>query len=373
MSLYKMLTEQREQVLEKCRGKVAQVMASRTSNYQLEQGLPKLYEQLVEVLRISLEDDSADTRSRFVTDTVTASASRQHAQESFRLGYTVAQLIHGYGCVCQGITEYAHENNESITAAEFSQLNLCLDVAIAQAVSEFESLSKEDAGREESLRLGFLSHELRNYLSSAMMAHELIRRGGVAADGATSKVLSNAHQHMKHIIDQAVAEVRLGGERSVERTVIRLVSLISEVESSATTEANAKSVLIQIDADANLSVEADRHLMASAIANLVQNGIKFTKTGGQIWIRAFAEGSDAVIEVEDRCGGLPEDHIERLFEPFVQEDDNRTGLGLGLSIARRAIELNGGQLSARNLPTVGCIFTVRMPACIPATPVEPHV
>src|SRR5688500_7829146 len=143
MSLYTMLTEQREQVLEKCREKVADAMAPLPSSYQLDGGLPTLYEELVEVLRISLEDDSAATRNRFVTNTINASASRQHAQESHRHGYTVSQLVHGYGCMCQGITEYAHENHQPITSAEFSQLNLCLDVAIAQAVSEFQNLSME--------------------------------------------------------------------------------------------------------------------------------------------------------------------------------------------------------------------------------------
>lgn len=101
--------------------------------------------------------------------------------------------------------------------------------------------------------------------------------------------------------------------------------------------------------------------MASAISNLVQNAIKFTRPAGQVLIRAFVEGTDAVIEVEDRCGGLPAGKIEQLFEPFVQESKDKTGIGLGLSIARRAVELNGGTLSARDLPGIGCIFKVRIP------------
>ncbi len=357
-----MLTERREQVLAKCREKVSEVMGPLPSSYQLNRGLPVLYSELVEVLRISLEDDSPAARTRFVSDTVTASASRQHAQESHRLGYTVSQLVHGYGCMCQGITEFAHENQEPITSTEFSQLNLCLDVAIAQAVSEFQTLSMESALREETLRLRFLAHELRNYLSSAMMAHELIRSGGVGTDGATSKVLTNAHQNMKHIIDQAVAEVRMGAERIVEKDTLRLFTLLSEVESSAVPEANMKSITIQVDCDPNLYIHADRHLMASAVANLVQNGIKFTRIGGRVMVRAFGTDGKAVIEVEDQCGGLPADKIDKLFEPFVQESKNRTGIGLGLSIARRAVELNDGTLSVTDLPGVGCIFSVQIPA-----------
>lgn len=364
MSLYNMLTERREEVLEKCREKVLTVMGSRTSTDQLEKGLPALYSELLEVLRISLDDDSQETRGRFVSDTITASASRQHAQESFRLGYTVSQLVHGYGCICQGITEFAHEINEPITAAEFSQLNLCLDVAIAQSVSEFEALSLDSANRADSLRLGFLVHELRNYLSTGIMAHELIKQGGVAAAGATSSVLTRSFQQMRELIDRAVAGIRLNGEPTVDRERLRIFNVLSEVESSFLPEANAKQISLLIDADPTLDVDADRHLVISAIANLVQNAIKFTSQGGSVWIRASLHGEQAVVEVEDRCGGLPEDKIESMFAPFVQGHEDTSGLGLGLSIALRAIQLNGGDLSARNIPGVGCVFTMRLPACI---------
>lgn len=362
MTLHKLLTEHRTEILEKCREKMEDVLGPRTSPYQLEHGIPTLYEELVEVLRISLEDDSAMARQRFVATTITASASRHHAQESYRLGYTVSQLVNGYGSICQGITEYAHETGAKITATEFSQLNLCLDVAIAQAVSEFETLSLENACREESLRLGFLVHELRNSLSNAMMAHELVKGGGVGAAGATSLILTTSHQQMKHIIDRAIAEVRLRGEPAVELSRIQLFSLLSEVESSSMPEANAKKITLQVEVDPKLEVEADRHFLVSAVANLVQNAIKFTKENGVIQIRAFAQGTEAVIEIEDECGGLLDGKTEELFQPYVRGNQQQAGLGLGLSIARRAIELNGGKLTATNLPEKGCIFTVRIPA-----------
>jgi len=341
---------------------MSEVMGPRSSPYQLDQGIPTLYEELIEVLRISLEDDSAIARQRFVATTVTASTSRQHAQESYRLGYTVSQLVHGYGCICQGITEYAHEVGAPITSTEFSQLNLCLDVAIAQAVSEFENLSLENASREESLRIGFLVHELRNSLSNAMMAHELVKAGGVGAAGATSLILTTSHQQMKHIIDRAITEVRLRAEPTIELNRLQLFSLLSEIESSSQPEANAKKITLQVEADPALEVRADRHFMASAVANIVQNAIKFTKPRGSIWIRAFLDRAEAVIEVEDECGGLPGGKTEALFVPYVRGSQQQVGMGLGLSIARRAIVLNGGSLSAKDIPGRGCIFTIRMPA-----------
>ncbi len=336
-------------------------MGSRSSTFQLESGLPALYGELIDVLQNTFEGESEQDRQKFVTDTITASASRIHAQESFRLGYTVSQLVHGYGCLCQGITEYAHENREPITDVEFSQLNFCLDVAIAQAVSEFEALSLASAERSDTIRLGYLVHELRNYLTSAILAHELIRKGGVAAAGATSAVLTNSHQHMRELIDRAVAGIRMNGHPAVEHTQTNIFSLLSEVESSLQPEANAREVSLIVDADPTLDVNADRHLLASALANLIQNAVKFTAEGSNVWVRAFREGDRAVIDVEDRCGGLLEGKTEQLFAPFVQENTDKSGLGLGLSIARRAVHLNDGDISAQNLPGLGCVFTIRLP------------
>ena len=72
------------------------------------------------------------------------------------------------------------------------------------------------------------------------------------------------------------------------------------------------------------------------------------------------------IEVEDECGGLPPGEAEDLFRPFEQRDTNRSGLGLGLAIARESVETNGGLIHARNLPGKGCVFTIDLPLLPPA-------
>ena len=111
----------------------------------------------------------------------------------------------------------------------------------------------------------------------------------------------------------------------------------------------------------DLIVLADRHLMVSALSNLVQNAIKFTIPEGTVWIRANAKEDRVLIEVEDQCGGLPEGKIEALFKPFIQKGTDKSGIGLGLSISRRSIELSDGHLTANDLPGRGCIFTINLP------------
>ena len=106
---------------------------------------------------------------------------------------------------------------------------------------------------------------------------------------------------------------------------------------------------------------ADPHLIVSALSNLAQNAIKFTKIDGVVRIRCSSHDSRVLIDVEDQCGGLPKGKIEDLFKPYAQKNSDRSGLGLGLTIARKAVELCGGTLTARDIVGVGCAFRVDLP------------
>src|SRR5665647_1704034 len=86
-----------------------------------------------------------------------------------------------------------------------------------------------------------------------------------------------------------------------------------------------------------LIVDADRQMLGSAISNLLQNAFKFSRGHGKVSLTARAAGERVLIEVEDECGGLPAGKAEELFQPFKQKGANRSGLGLGLSIGRRAV------------------------------------
>jgi signal transduction histidine kinase len=98
----------------------------------------------------------------------------------------------------------------------------------------------------------------------------------------------------------------------------------------------------------------------TALSNLLQNGLKFSKPGGHVILRGRAEDGSAVIEVQDECGGLPPGRIEELFSPFIQAGEDRRGLGLGLSVTREAVQAHGAELFVRNLPGHGCVFGVRL-------------
>jgi signal transduction histidine kinase len=138
-----------------------------------------------------------------------------------------------------------------------------------------------------------------------------------------------------------------------------VVSILRDVVEAVAAE---RDIGVRIDADETLTVMADEKLFVSALSNLLHNALKFTRNGGTVVLRAYQEAASVVIEVEDECGGLPPGKEEELFTPFVQRGNDRQGLGLGLAIARKAIQAHDGELSVRNLPGKGCVFTLKVSA-----------
>jgi signal transduction histidine kinase len=113
--------------------------------------------------------------------------------------------------------------------------------------------------------------------------------------------------------------------------------------------------------DSDLLVSADPELLSSAVGNLLHNAFKFTKRNTEVRLRAHAVADRILIEVEDRCGGLPADPATVMPLNLPRSSEDRSGLGLGLQICRRCVQLNNGILSVRNLPGHGCIFTIDLP------------
>ena len=113
--------------------------------------------------------------------------------------------------------------------------------------------------------------------------------------------------------------------------------------------------------DPNLVVDADPLLLASAVMNLLLNAFKYTPPNGVVTLRARAEEQRLVIDVEDQCGGIPDTKGE-LFQPFGdRRGADRSGLGLGLSIARDAVRAHQGDIHVRNMPGTGCVFSIDVP------------
>lgn len=358
------------ELIARCREKVAGRSDGVVKN-ELEHGITVFLDQLTETLKLeraidpqgSLRLSGPKGGVRGLSEMGDAGA--MHAQELARHGYLIDEVVHDYGDLCQAITDLAVEKSVTIEVGEFRTLNRCMDNVIAAAVTEFarERWASSNALQLDvcNERLGMLAHELRNHLTTASLAFSLIQGGGVGTNGATGAVLGRALSGLRDLIDRSLAEVRMTAGLPLLSRVIPLAGFISEVQVSATMEADAAHCTLTVGpVQYGLAIVGDRALLMAAVGNLLQNAFKFTQPHTNVSLDAIAVGDRIHIEVRDCCGGLGE-NAQTLLLPFVQAGEDRTGLGLGLSIVRRSVEAHGGVLKVRNLPGIGCVFTLDLP------------
>jgi signal transduction histidine kinase len=163
------------------------------------------------------------------------------------------------------------------------------------------------------------------------------------------------------LIDRSLVEVRVGGADAAEST-FSVASFKEDARREAELDSRAgRCTLEMAKVDPLLYTAGNRGLLLAALANLVQNAMKFTHPHSKVTLRAYADKDLVRIDVEDQCGGLPPGNAEKMFAPFAQGSEDKSGLGLGLSIARESVEADGGVINVRDLPGIGCVFTISMP------------
>jgi CheY-like chemotaxis protein len=202
---------------------------------------------------------------------------------------------------------------------------------------------------------------MRNVTNTSILTFGSIQRGTVSAQGSTGTVHARSLQRMIGLIDRSLADVRLeSGMQNVERVAVQ--DVLEEVEIGAAMVARELGLNFEVAAvDSSVVVEADRQILAAAIANLVQNALKFTRPATTVKLGATTTTDRVLISVEDECGGLPPGKVEHLLRPFMQRSRDRTGLGLGLAICLKAAKAMGGALRIGDLPGKGCVFTLDLP------------
>ena len=352
--LFEFIVTNQEEIIRRCREKVASRSNPSPTEAELDYGVPVFLDQLLDRL-IGRTSNSSDISKTAV----------QHGHDLLIRGFTVSQVVHDYGDVCQAITDLAVERNAPIAADDFRTLNRCLDDAIASAVTEYgrarNAATVETENARDNERLGFFVHELRNLTNTSMMAFEVLRTGEVGVGGSTGTVLHRSLLRTAALIDRSIAEVRLT-EGVQKPEPLQVADFIKELTPSATLEADAKSITLNIvHVEEGVAVNADRQILIAVVGNLLQNAFKFTRSRSTVTLRVVGTAERVLIEVQDECGGLPQKDADDVFRPFEQRSVDRTGLGLGLAFSRWAVEANNGRIYARSLPHVGCVFTIDLP------------
>lgn len=365
--LYEFVTINRDAIITRAREKLTARPWPSASTLELENGVPLFLTQLSDTLH-------AESVGTPHTDEVLEDTATRHGRDLLSLGFTVFQVVHDYGDICQAVTEIALEQNAPITTDEFKTLNRLLDTATAEAVKEHARITAQSRSTQELERAGHVAHETRDLLNTAMLAYQALKRGTVAINGSTGALLGRSLIGLRDLVISSLAEIRIDAHQQVPARV-SVTPFLGDIAIAGALHAESRGLKFVVEpGDPAWVISADPQVLASAVTNLLNNAFKFTPTGGTVILRARSnDEARLLIEVEDECGGNSPTQGDP-FESFGERRAaDRTGLGLGLSMARKAVQAQGGDISIRNLPGRGCVFVIDVPLAAEEVPTSARV
>ena len=256
---------------------------------------------------------------------------------------------------------------------------------LTELMRDFDRMAERIEGLvdSQSRLLKDVSHELRSPLARLSVALGLARQRvkpevAPELESQLNRIELEADR-LNQLIQRLLTIARLeSGSDGLHKTTLSLRELVEQVSHDAEYENPGRGCRVTADGTADPAddflVEADPGLLRSAVENVVRNATRYTTEGTTVDVRLerqrSANGEEIVVRVLDSGPGVPNEALQKIFEPFYRLDDARNrqtgGAGLGLSIADRAIRLHGGQLRASNRKEGGLEVEIRIPAGLPA-------
>jgi signal transduction histidine kinase len=252
------------------------------------------------------------------------------------------------------------------TTRQLERLNAELEQRVAMRTAELE-----EAGQRKDEFLAVLAHELRNPLAAIRTASQVIALPDIEPKHRenASGVIQRQVTQLVRLIDDLVDMSRIGrGVISLQRERVDVATMIGQAVESSRPSLDARSHMLTVDVPAGCpAVLGDAARLSQVVGNLLTNAAKFTGPGGQVTLRVTEESGMVVITVTDTGIGIEPAMLSRIFDLFTQvghsPDDHTAGLGIGLALVRRIVEMHDGQVSASsNGPGTGTEVVVRLPA-----------
>ena len=226
--------------------------------------------------------------------------------------------------------------------------------------------------RVEQVRRDFVanvSHELRTPLAALKSVIETLQAGAIEDPAATEEFLARGDEEIDRLVLMVEELLELSriesGEIPLALQDVPAGHILAAAVDRMKPKAERHGLNLTLDAPESLpNINADRNLLERAIVNLIDNAVKFTRTGGDIHVAARASDGLLTVDVRDTGEGIDPDDLPRVFERFYKADRARRGggTGLGLAIVKHSIEAHGGSVSAKSEPGRGSRFSFSIPA-----------
>ncbi|MEJ5991590.1 ATP-binding protein [Ramlibacter sp. PS3R-8] len=229
---------------------------------------------------------------------------------------------------------------------------------------------EREADRHKDEFIATLAHELRNPLAPIRTGLEILRRVGELPPAAarTREMMERQLNHMVRLVDDLMDVSRISrGKLELRLAPVSVAQVVEHALEASQPGLQAAGHVLEVQVPAQpLVVRGDLTRLAQVVSNLVNNAVKYTPRGGRIALSAAVDGDEAVLAVRDDGAGIPTSLLPRVFDLFAQGDGAREkgqgGLGIGLWLVRRLVEMHGGRIDARSDgPDQGSTFTVRLP------------
>lgn len=231
------------------------------------------------------------------------------------------------------------------------------------------ALRESDRRKDEFLAM--LAHELRNPLAPIRTAADLLPHLIARCDPravATAGIVSRQAQQLTRLVDDLLDVSRITqGRIIIHHSPVELAAVVGQALESADEQMREKRHTVHVAVIPGVYVEGDSARLVQCVSNILTNAAKYTDPGGEIRVALALKGARAVISISDNGVGIPTELLPRVFELFVQNerslDRSQGGLGIGLSVVRRLIEMQGGEVTASSPGAgQGSTFTISLPA-----------
>jgi signal transduction histidine kinase len=268
------------------------------------------------------------------------------------------------------VTALAHANPiHDESGALVGAVNVLVDISDRKRTED----AMRDADRSKDEFLATLAHELRNPLAPIRNAVQILSRRDADSreSGWALEVIERQMRQMTRLIDDLLDVSRITRNKldlRNERVDLGQVMQAAVETSRTLLEAGGHELIVRMPSPP-LLLEADFTRLAQALSNLLDNAAKYTERGGRVWLTGERQGSDAVVTVRDTGIGIPAEMLPLVFEPFTQVDRSlersRGGLGIGLMLVKRLVEMHRGTIEARSEGMgQGSEFTIRLPVVV---------
>jgi PAS domain S-box-containing protein len=233
-------------------------------------------------------------------------------------------------------------------------------------IAESERELRESSRRKDEF-LATLAHELRNPLAPVRNALHVLRMKGASALPWAQAIAERQVEHLVRLIDDLMDVSRISqGKLALKREPVELAKILDAAVDAARPQFEERRHSLTVDLpDRPVYLDADVTRLVQVFGNLLNNACRYTEPGGRISLSARADGDEVAVTIGDNGIGIPPNRLRDIFEPFVQVDTSleraHGGLGVGLALVKRLVELHGGRVEAESAgPGQGSSFTVRV-------------